>query len=1264
MKLKLKTEAGRRKPAVSSPVAGFRPASSERGIALVITLIMLSVTLVMAIAFLAISRRERGSVTTSTDIATARLAADAALANAQAQIIASILATSNAYHSSLIVSTNYLGQSTGNPLLDLTLLQVSPRAPVYVPSPPDDYIAPTNYDIRFYLDLNRNGSFESNGLVADVDSTGATNGNFSVEVGDPEWIGVLERPDVPHGPDNQFVSRYAFIAVPADGALDLNAIHNETALEQVNPAANGMDSFLRNQGVGSWEINLAAYLADINTNQWDNVSTQPYQYNEPVAYNTGYAFEDALSLLSYRYATNYASLAPIGASFANASSLENATVNLDLFPFGPLMTNNPPVLYYVNNLNSSWPGSDNTNQYFSILSDLFDPTKTSVEFTNRLISISTNVDTYDRYTFYRLLGQLGTDSSPEQGKINLNFSNAAAYFDGNGLLTNIVVFPDAETNLVPWQPIQFFTIAADRMLRLYTANWLASNYGSFTNTFGASVTSAFGITKIPVMVNGHFVYSPAVNRLLQLSANIYDATTTNSYPSVFRPLFTVPASGTVYISGYTQETGTFNHGTELASPDLSPPIDVSSLGTGTNMLVNVYGVPWIVGAKKGLPNFNEFMMESSIQVTRKLQFTRDTNAIPTLPASNYQTNQMYIMSFTNSYGLDCWNSYSNNFGSNVVITVWNDSTMTLTNDGGITYSKRTTNALYFALNSWPAEAFVIPLTNADILFTNGVFVYNYPTNHYFGTTTNYLDSGIQPLPQFGLLITNRLQVAIIDYSGGLNSGRIVDYVQLSFFNGGRDLNAEIADQDTVGLWSTNLIGTVPGGVINQYYTSRSGGTVPAEDKQGTWATTPVPGLPSRGGITTLQQAEQAYFTAFFSSQNTAGFDYNGQFYIVTNLLSSIQACYTVTRTAVQLVTWQANDPLVHYLASDLVDPADDTNLQDIVAPLNLGQLNNRYMPWGGNPLHPPNPNTPGDPNTANQWNMALKDPLLESSDGWDFPANQLPTVGWLGRVHRGTPWQTVYLKATDITANNLGTWMNWTGYGDDFDALNSAPVQDRLLFDLFTTAINGNATRGQLSVNVAAGNPDPAAGLAAWSALLSGIAVPPPGPTNTYAVIDPAGAAGVNSPLGMLVTNINATRNLFNNAGGTGGTFERVGDILAATALTEQSPFLNLANTNYNNDELYEWLPQQTLSLLRVSSAPRYVIYSYGQTLKPAPNGVVTGSGNAAFFGMVTNYQVVAETATRAVVQVNAVVSTNVVTGTVSTNYNTQVVQFNVLPPD
>ena len=69
----------------------------------------------------------------------------------------------------------------------------------------------------------------------------------------------------------------------------------------------------------------------------------------------------------------------------------------------------------------------------------------------------------------------------------------------------------------------------------------------------------------------------------------------------------------------------------------------------------------------------------------------------------------------------------------------------------------------------------------------------------------------------------------------------------------------------------------------------------------------------------------------------------------------------------------------------------------------------------------------------NPYNLALKDPLVYSSDYWNFPTGQPLNLNWLGQVHRGTPWQTIYLKATDIltTAGGLNTWTNWTG---DLDA--------------------------------------------------------------------------------------------------------------------------------------------------------------------------------------------------------------------------------------
>ena len=49
----------------------------------------------------------------------------------------------------------------------------------------------------------------------------------NLEVGDPEWVGILQHPDQPYGPNNPFVARYAFIAVPIGNGLDLNAIYND-----------------------------------------------------------------------------------------------------------------------------------------------------------------------------------------------------------------------------------------------------------------------------------------------------------------------------------------------------------------------------------------------------------------------------------------------------------------------------------------------------------------------------------------------------------------------------------------------------------------------------------------------------------------------------------------------------------------------------------------------------------------------------------------------------------------------------------------------------------------------------------------------------------------------------------------------------------------------------------------------------------------------------------------------------------------------------
>jgi hypothetical protein len=185
--------------------------------------------------------------------------------------------------------------------------------------------------------------------------------------------------------------------------------------------------------------------------------------------------------------------------------------------------------------------------------------------------------------------------------------------------------------------------------------------------------------------------------------------------------------------------------------------------------------------------------------------------------------------------------------------------------------------------------------------------------------------------------------------------------------------------------------------------------------------------------------------------------------------------------------------------------------------------------------------------------------------------------------------------------------------------------------------------------------------------------------------INPAGPAGIGAGVGQIVAGINQTRATFTNADGLVGVFEHAGDVLSSPQLAEQSPFLNVFTNgvvdgaqvvNGVSDEMYEWLPQQVMSLLRVSgttqSPVRYVIYSYGQALKPAPNGIYTGGGQ--YFGMVTNYQVVAESASRTVLRfdgtrvINVLPTNDGVGDLILTNVpsitNSQVVieRFNTLP--
>jgi hypothetical protein len=741
-----------------------------------------------------------------------------------------------------------------------------------------------------------------------------------------------------------------------------------------------------------------------------------------------------------------------------------------------------------------------------------------------------------------------------------------------------------------------------------------SPVGFFTNVASRLLSSELNLNLTQIQIYPTNQYTPSVHRLLQVTANIYDATTTNFYPSVFRPLFSRDADGmgtNVYLSGYTNVPSVSGDG----DAQLALPIDASDLAATNisviNMAVNVYGVPWVIGVKKGFPNFNKFGMQNVVQITRKLQIARSTR--PTRYISDLiYTNQLYVFSISNSIGIECWNSYSNSYPNPVQIVARDNITMLLTNSWSATPWYFPTFPLPYLIatnivlnSSWPGSAWVpfngAPSTNSFIVPINNTVMFLTNSGFYFGTLppgfSGFVPVGINPgwetnktdftLPQFGLLTTNRLQVFMLDGSN------VIDYVQFAGPESCRNLNAEFQTTNMTSgydnMWSTALNSSgVPWGIINQI-----------DESDHATAADPVW---SQSDNATVEK-EIDGFAAFMglSMPYTQYTNDPAVLAMQTNLVMRVPCTPTVT--AYNYTSWQANDPLVHYLASDLnffgteannTGPTTGTHLWPGYTQLprpNFNEVNDRYQPWGAKMLQTPNTD-------VNPANLAFKDPLVRGSDYWNFPTNEFSFGDWLGQVHRGTPWQTIYLKASNIlgeikiignTANYIGTntWVNWTGdsqltYGQYFDAAAMAPVRDRHMASLLASMLNTNDLHSLFSVNRS--NPS------AWLVLLDGLRALTndlPDLKLKFGFFPPQFGTLVmssNSPQASAIVNaIQSAR-----AGQPGQLFRDVGDILATPQLTERSPFLNwndgVQSSNGISDEAYEMIPNQLLSLLRADS--------------------------------------------------------------------------------
>src|SRR5205814_1939600 len=141
----------------------------------------------------------------------------------------------------------------------------------------------------------------------------------------------------------------------------------------------------------------AAFLADLNPEIWNPIF-DPYSYTNDFSFpNKGVAFQDANSLLQYRYSA----ASPPGFASGNYNNLASLPPAADVAGIDEY-SNGSQV-----DSGLGFAGADNPTHYFTP-QDLFDPLKTSAGFVNRLLlnTVSNPNASTNRYTFYRMQAQI------------------------------------------------------------------------------------------------------------------------------------------------------------------------------------------------------------------------------------------------------------------------------------------------------------------------------------------------------------------------------------------------------------------------------------------------------------------------------------------------------------------------------------------------------------------------------------------------------------------------------------------------------------------------------------------------------------------------------------------------------------------------------------------------------------------------------------------------------------------------------------------
>ncbi len=613
----------------------------------------------------------------------------------------------------------------------------------------------------------------------------------------------------------------------------------------------------------------------------------------------------------------------------------------------------------------------------------------------------------------------------------ISANNLIIHNSGDGIFGGGGLFVDETAQLANGSPITFFTNVASQLLRLHSPGLSAERIQVFPTN----------------------CYSPEVHRLLQLAANIYDATTNRGssypfYPSVFRPLFT-NESGNIFISGYVEASNT--NFLENQWLDVSTPADrqlLSNPSIASN--ANIYGQPITIGTKKGFPNFNEFSMETISQITRSLELRK-----PTTNSISNETNQMYSLMFSNVFGVETWNSYPQIFARPLELHVSHKFAAWITDETGATIWP--TSGVCFTTNfspvpmivsNWPG--FFLSSSNSFVLpyFTN---IFTLPLSQYLSASPHFQIApssvGFErfvgfPVPQWKLHLKNRIQYWATD------AERVVDFVNLGEQVTEIDLTRELFDPFLysspviAGMWATNrLNGSINSGVptlgiLKQMVVAL--GQIAVNDSD--WYSFNATAGPNKDQAISVFRKFMG-FTPFPPYQNIP---------MPTNL--TMQAPFAPTLKIYHRASVGANDPIIHFLLEDLKDETLSSVTLAMVPPSspqpnsNLRRLNERYRPYGFSADY--------------SYDPSFEDEGIHHSRDWDFPTNNLFNLQWLDRVHRGTPWQTIYTGFDSSLLNNakMAEWLVWSGSRETYPT-NDWKIAELLLNEranLGTTVSNGS----------------------------------------------------------------------------------------------------------------------------------------------------------------------------------------------------------------